>query len=246
MHRFFVPPDTLADGRTVELDDALAHQMARVLRLRPDELVVLLDDSGDEWLVRLTGVSPQRVSGAIEQRRPGRGEPRLRLTLYQAPLKGDQMSHVLQKGVEVGVSAFVPVLTERTIARGVDERKLVRWRQIIREAAEQSGRAQLPRLQPAVALADIVPAAAPCLVLWEGETGRGLAAALAGLGRPLLSLGLVVGPEGGLAPAEVARLAAAGAPSVTLGPRILRAETAGLVAAAVVLYAAGDLGGLDH
>ena len=246
MHRFFVPPEALAATPEVTLGGALAHQITRVLRLRPGDQIVLLDDSGGEALVRLTRVVPSRVSGEIERRQPGRGEPALHLTLYQAPLKGDHMAYVLQKGTEVGISAFVPLLTERAIARGVDERKLERWRQIIREAAEQSGRARLPALAPPLTLVGLATRAPdrPQFVLWEDETTRGLGAALQSLGRPLPPLALIVGPEGGLSAAEVERLQSGGARPITLGPRILRAETAGLVAAAALFYAVGDLGGL--
>jgi 16S rRNA (uracil1498-N3)-methyltransferase len=244
MHRFFVAPEALA-GTTVALVDEVAHQIARVLRLRPDERIVLLDGTGNECIVRLTAVTPSRVEGEVELRRPGSGEPRLRLTLYQAPLKGDHMDYVLQKGTEVGIAAFVPVLTERTVARAVDERRLARWRRIVREAAEQARRAVLPVVHPLMPLEAACKdlAALPTLILWEEEQARGLAEAVRTLPRPLATLALLVGPEGGLSPAEVARARAAGATPITLGPRMLRAETAGLVAAAALLYEAGDLGG---
>lgn len=244
MHRFFVPPETLGGLAAGLLSDEIAHQIARVLRLQAGERIVLLDGSGDELVVRLTAVAPSRIEGEVEERRPGRGEPRLRLTLYQASLKGDHMDYVLQKGTELGVSAFVPLITDRTIARTVDERKLGRWRRIVREAAEQSGRATLPAVREAVTLSTLAkrPPETPALVLWEEEQATGLGEALRTL-PPLSGLALVVGPEGGLDPAEIARLTAAGARAVTLGPRVLRADTAGLAAAAAILYAAGDLGG---
>jgi 16S rRNA (uracil1498-N3)-methyltransferase len=245
MHRFFVPPETLGGGPPVVLPERLAHQLARVLRLTPGDRIVLLDGGGDEWLVRLTAVAPARVEGLIERRQPGAGEPRPRLTLYQAPLKGDQFDYVLQKGTEVGLAAIVPVLTERTIARAIDERKLARWRRIVQEAAEQAGRAALPAVRPPLSWAAACQALRghPALVLWEGERALGLGAALRGLPHPPTALALLVGPEGGLSEGEVAQARAAGLAVVTLGPRRLRAETAGLVAASAVLYASGDLGG---
>jgi 16S rRNA (uracil1498-N3)-methyltransferase len=245
MHRFFVAPATLASAPAVALTGEIARQIARVLRLRPGERVVLFDGSGREWLVRLTAVTPDTATGAIERERAGDAEPRLRLTLYQAALKGDHMDYVLQKGTEVGIAAFVPLLTERTIARAVDERKLTRWRRIVREAAEQSGRTIVPPVAPAVPLAAAGErlAGTPALLLWEAERATGLGAALTGLPRPLPPLALIVGPEGGLSEREVAGAVAAGAHTVGLGPRILRAETAGLVAASALLFAAGDLGG---
>jgi 16S rRNA (uracil1498-N3)-methyltransferase len=245
MHRFFVPSVTFDRAPAVSLGGDLAHQLARVLRLRSGERVVLLDGRGEEWVVRLTAVAPERVEGEIEARRVGGGEPGLHLRLYQALLKGDHLDYVLQKGTEVGIAAFAPVLTERTIARGVDARKLARWERIVREAAEQSGRARVPTVAEPLPLAAVPNClvGTPAFALWEGERAVGLGAALGAL-RPFPTrLALIVGPEGGLSEAEVADLRAAGIASVTLGPRILRAETAGLVAASALLYAAGDLGG---
>jgi 16S rRNA (uracil1498-N3)-methyltransferase len=245
VHRFFVAADALAERPAIALRGEVAHQIARVLRLRPGERIVVFDGSGREWIVRLTDVAPAAAAGEVEAERANSAEPRLRLTLYQAVLKGDNMDYVLQKGTEVGVAAFAPVVTERTIARSVDDRKLARWRRIVQEAAEQSGRAILPPVAPPLPLADACRrfATGPALALWEEERTIGLGEALGRLPRPWSSLALLVGPEGGLAAGEVEQARAAGALSVSLGPRVMRAETAGLVAAAAVLYAAGDLGG---
>src|SRR5262249_1949055 len=163
---------------------------------------------------------PTRVEGAIERHQMGAGEPRLRLTLYQALLKGDHFDYVLQKGTEVGLAAIVPVVTERTIARASDERKLTRWRRIVQEAAEQAGRPVRPPVRPALAWGAACQELRdrPALVLWEAEHAFGLGAALAGLPRPLTALALLVGPEGGLSDGEVAQARAAGLVTVTLGP----------------------------
>jgi 16S rRNA (uracil1498-N3)-methyltransferase len=245
MHRFLVPPEALAGAAAVELTGAPAHQIARVLRLRAGETVVLFDGGGDEWRVRLTGVAPARVTGEVVERGPGGGEPRLRLTLYQALLKGDGMETVVRKGVEVGLAAIVPVVTARCVAREAPPARLTRWRRIAGEAAEQAGRALVPPVHPPVPLAALLadPTRPPLLVAWEGERGLGLAAALRRLSSPVPALGLLIGPEGGLTGEEAAGAAVAGATTVSLGPRVLRAETAGLVAASAVLFALGDLGG---
>ncbi|MCC6628615.1 MAG: 16S rRNA (uracil(1498)-N(3))-methyltransferase [Chloroflexi bacterium] len=245
MHRFFVPTALLVNQPTVTLRGPIAHQMARVLRLRPGEPVGLFDGSGHEWQVTLTAVAPAAVQGTIVAITSSTAESRLRLTLVQALLKGDATSTVIQKAVEVGVAAIVPVVTERCITRAVEDHRLARWRRIAQEAAEQSGRALVPPVTASAALPDALAAleATPTIVLWEGERAAGLAAALRSLPAPLTALALVVGPEGGLTAGEVERAAAAGAIVASLGPRVLRADTAGLVAAAAVLFAAGDLGG---
>lgn len=245
MHRFLVAPAVVAGGPTISLDGSVAHQIARVLRLRPGEQIGLFDGSGREWRVTLTAVAPAAVQGTVTAVATATTEPRLRLTLIQALLKGDGVGEVIQKAVEVGVAAIVPVVTERCVTRSADANRLARWRRIAQEAAEQSGRAIVPPVAEPAPLADTLAAlgSTPTIILWEGERATDLAAALRSLPAPLTALALVVGPEGGLAASEVERAVAAGARVAGLGPRLLRADTAGLVAAAAVLFAAGDLGG---
>lgn len=255
-HRFFVDSGRLG-VEAVELDGARAHQMARVLRLRPGDQIVLLDGSGREQDVELVQVTPHRVRGNVRATRPSRGEPRLAITLYQALVAREKLEVVLQKGTEVGVSRFVPVRCERSLpARGdgIDERRLDRWRRIVQEAAEQSRRGRLPVVDPPMRWDEALAGASadgPTLVAWEGELVRSVRAAVRALLAPIppdggpaaggRHLSLFVGPEGGLSNAEVARAPELGALTVSLGPRILRTETAGPILAALVLYEAGDL-----
>lgn len=243
LHRFFVTP-VAREGQTVRLEGAQARQIARVLRLTPGEHIITLDGSGVEWVTALVRVTPALVEGAIVAERRCPGEPRLRLTLVQALLKGDHFEWVLQKGTETGIAAFVPVVTRRTVVPlAAAAGKRGRWEAIVREAAEQSGRGLLPPIAPACPLVDALRAAPhPLIVLWEEERGAGLRAVLAQLG-PITAATLVVGPEGGLTAEEAEAARAVGAITVGLGPRILRAETAGVIAAAAILYHYGDLGG---
>ncbi|MDP8921565.1 MAG: 16S rRNA (uracil(1498)-N(3))-methyltransferase, partial [Chloroflexota bacterium] len=146
LHRFFVD-SAAVDGGAARVEGAQAHQLARVLRLRPGELVILVDGMGTEHVVELTAVTPTLVEGSVRETRPSVGEPRLRIALYQGLVTREKLETVIQKGTEMGVSTFVPVRCERSIvARGeaVDERRLDRWRRIATEAAEQSGRGAVP------------------------------------------------------------------------------------------------------
>ncbi len=147
MHRFFITPDQHR-GLIVHFDDEQAHQMRRVLRLRPGARVLALDGKGLQYEVQLEEVTNSRVTGLVATKTPATGEPRVRLTLFQSLLQRDKFEWVLQKGTEIGVAAFVPVITRRSLVRegDVGENKLVRWRRIIKEAAEQSGRGVLPSL----------------------------------------------------------------------------------------------------
>lgn len=236
-HRFFVPANWITPP-TVTLADDLARQIRLVLRLRPGDEIVALDNSGAEFTVTLTEVG-RTVQGQITGRRPTRAEPGLRLTLYQGTLKADKFEWVLQKGTELGVARFVPTLCQRSVVRDRTAlaKKESRWAQIIREAAEQSGRGRLPELAPPHSLAEALAAAAShqlTLMPWEEAGQPPLKQVLAG--HNPADIGLFIGPEGGFAPAEAEQARAAGAVPVSLGPRILRAETAALAACAVLLY----------
>jgi 16S rRNA (uracil1498-N3)-methyltransferase len=163
------------------------------------------------------------------------------ITLIQAVPRGDRMDLVLQKTTELGVARIVPVLTSRSVARPPADRAR-RWQTIAAEAARQSGRADVPSVGAPLPLAEALPLAAPCarrFALWEEERERPLRRALGDAPGPTLAL--LVGPEGGLAPAEVEQARAAGFVTVGLGPRILRVETAAIVAVALVQAAAGAL-----
>jgi 16S rRNA (uracil1498-N3)-methyltransferase len=242
MHRFFVSPDQIIRGR-VRFRPDQAHQIGRVLRLGTGDDVVALDGAGRAYTVTLDEVTRQGAAGRITAEADAGGEPRAHLTLYQSLLKRDKFEWVLQKGTEIGVSRFVPVLTRRTLVRDaetVTPEKRARWERIITEAAEQSGRGRRPELAaPLEMVAAIDEVAGRGLIAWEAPGGAGLGAALAGWdGEPLA---LFIGPEGGYETAEIEAAAARGIMPVTLGPRILRTETAALVAAALVLHTLGEL-----
>ena len=183
LHRFFVEPGAIT-GEAARVEGAQAHQLARVLRARPGERVVLLDGTGTERVVELTSVTPKLVEGAVRESGPSAGEPRLAITLYQGLVAREKLETVIQKGTEVGVSTFVPVRCERSIVpRGeaVDERRLERWRRIATEAAEQSGRGVIPLVRPPLAFADALAeavTAGPVLLAWEGERARSIAEGL--------------------------------------------------------------------
>src|SRR5262245_7015355 len=173
-YRFFVDADAL-HGRDVAIEDAeLAHQLGAVLRLRAGERVLLLDNSGWQYVVALNSLVGDQVTGTVERKELAGGEPRTKLTLYVALLRPERFEWVLQKGTELGVSAFVPVICERSTVADADElseRKLDRWRRIVREAAEQSRRGKLPRLGPArffPAASEQAARRGQALLLWEG------------------------------------------------------------------------------
>ncbi len=244
MHHFVVPSSYITDD-AVAFSAAQAHQIARVLRLRSGERVVVLDGQGAQYLVEME-VTGGGVTGRIVGPAMACHEPRLRVTLLAAPPKGERWEWLLQKGTEIGVAYFQPVVA-RYAQPGTTTVK-PRHREIVREATEQCRRLLLPHLaepQPLPeALRDAARARdAATVLLWEGAHEPLLAEAL----RPALAAGiadvrLVVGPEGGFHPDEVALARELGITVAGLGPLILRAETAGLVGAAIALSCDGNQG----
>ena len=253
MQRFFIPASHIGEGRATLTEEA-ARQLTRVLRARVGDCVIALDGSGDEYVVRLDTLSAEQASGAIRERRSGLGEPATHITLYQGLLKADKLEYALQKGTELGVSRFAPLVFERSVRRNMPSaNRMQRWRRIIREAAEQSGRSRLPTLADAVPFEDALDGIEqPSLLAWECESAAGLRDALLRLkaasnadgesGGAVRRIGIIVGSEGGVTDAEAAQARGRGIATVSLGRRVLRAETAGVIAAAAVLYEFGDLG----
>jgi 16S rRNA (uracil1498-N3)-methyltransferase len=270
-YRFFVDSGTI-HGRDVLLEDSeLAHQIGTVLRLRPGEKITLLDNSGWQHVVALQTVERGRVAGTVERKELAGGEPRTKITLYLALMRPERFEWVLQKGTELGVSAFVPLICERSTIADADElsaNKLERWNRIIREAAEQSRRGKLPRLAPALFLPAACDQAAQrgtALLLWEGggvpslrsvlqnteRTGEGVKGRAGDNDSPPhpftpspahpFSVALFSGPAGGFSASEFETALRYDMIAVALGPRTLRAETAPIVATAAILYEMGDL-----
>jgi len=253
MHRFFVLPSWI-QGDEVTVTGPQAHQIAHVLRMRPGDVLTVLDNSGWEIETRLVSVERTAVRGEVLRRRLAGGEPRTKVSLYQGVLKSNRFEFVLQKGTELGVVEFVPIIAERCMVSDLEavENKRSRWEWIIQEAAEQCRRGRKPALRPAVLFSQACERARHSgglgLIPWEEENHLSLRDLLrnAPPGReqswPPFTIHLFIGPEGGFAPGEVAAARGYGLVPVTLGPRILRAETAGIVAAAAILYELGDLG----
>ncbi len=251
MRRFFVPPGLLAD-REVNLPPELARRLATVLRLKRGDRLVLADGAGRDYEVELTAVSPRSATAAVVAERPSPPEPALELVLYQSLIRPQRFELVLEKGTELGVSRFVPLLSGRARVRTPGpsgeggSQRLQRWHRIVTEAAEQSGRGRVPAIDPPSLFEDAVSASGgPGLRLlpWEGERSQGLRSYLRSLADRPRAASLFIGPEGGFAEDEVRLAREAGFVPISLGPRILRSETAGIVAAALVMHELGEMGG---
>jgi 16S rRNA (uracil1498-N3)-methyltransferase len=241
MHRFFVSP-TCIEGQKVTLVDEVAHQIRNVLRMRAGRKIAILDGSGRVYHVDLVHVGRSVVVGQIFDTLEEDTEPHLHLTLYQGTLKAQKFELVLQKGTEVGISAFVPLISERSVLADVEavDNKRERWERIICEAAEQSQRGILPVLHSPTmfsqACQQVKQATALNLLAWEDSEALSLRQTLESIAEPPQAINLFIGSEGGFSLDEARLAHGYNIHPVWLGKRIFRAETAGLVATAAIFY----------
>ncbi len=236
--RFFISPTWLTPP-FVTLRDETAHQIKNVLRLRPGHEITVLDNSGLAWQVELTAIERDLVQGEILSQYTVQSEPTCQLTLYQGTLKGEKFEWVLQKGTELGVAQFVPTVCQRSVVRDMDAlvKKQTRWQRIIQEAAEQSGRGKLPILASPMLFSEAVQGLQPydlAIMAWEESPHNSTLKKV--LTTRAKRLALFIGSEGGFDVTEVTLAKTNGAQVVTLGMRILRAETASLAVSAVIFY----------
>lgn len=243
LRRLFVPPEAFTGDR-VELAGERLHHARTVLRLRPGDELTVTDGAGAELRVAMERVGREAASAVVLERMAPQRESPLTTVLAQAVPRGDRFALVLEKAVELGVSAIRPVISGRTGPSGRGgARAAGRWLRVVEGALAQSGRTWLPQLHAPAAWPHLVadPALPPLrLMLWE-KAQSGLRAVLEGRPAPPGVL-VAAGPEGGWSPEEVELALAAGFHPVRLGPRTLRTETAGVAALAVLQSFWGDLG----
>jgi 16S rRNA (uracil1498-N3)-methyltransferase len=235
-------------GAELTLPDDIARQARDVLRLRPGDTLTLLDGGGGEYSATVAQIARREVTVSLGERQEGLANPTPPLTLCIGMLKAAKLETVLQKGVELGVATFQPLITERSVslAEELSATRRRRYETIVAEALEQCGGAWLPDLReplPLVEALTLVPSGAVALIPWEQVKDQPLSSALRRLRaqRHITGLWLFVGPEGGFSAAEIAMAHEHGALPVTLGRRILRAETAAIAAVTLTLDALGAL-----
>ncbi|TLM76769.1 MAG: 16S rRNA (uracil(1498)-N(3))-methyltransferase [Actinobacteria bacterium] len=263
-HRFFLTGPVGDDG-VLPLSDRDLHHARDVLRLRAGEEIAAVEPGGRVLAARVAEEPAAGMRVEVVGELPG--ESGLHVWLVCGVCKGERTDLAVRMAVEVGAAGVVPVLTERTVVRLEGDKLRARgdrWRRIAEEAAKQSGRAFVPYVADPVELSfvrDALPGCTRVLVPWEeaGEGARGVRGALESLGTIVPTnprsaeeardagdagvVAVVVGPEGGLTDGEVALLESEGAVTCTLGPIVLRSETAAVVALALVLHELGGLGG---
>lgn len=244
MHRFFIPQPY---GEMMTITGVDARHIYTVLRMTQGTKIQIVSDDGVTALGEITEAGESVVTVKCLEVLAESHEPSVRIILAQGLAKGEKMDFIIQKAVELGVSEIVPVAMEHSVVRLESEKavkKAERWQKIAEAAAKQSKRDVIPIVQPVQTMEQMLAHnACSCkLIAYECEDKLGLKAALQKQ-QELKEVLLIIGPEGGISEAELHQAQAAGAWGVSLGKRILRAETAALVAAAAIFYETGDLGG---
>ena len=233
---------------TIEITGADAHHLMHVMRARPGQEIIVVDDENQVARMEMTAFCETAVTLTLRERLAADTESPIQLVLAQCLLKADKMDFVVQKAVELGAVGVVPVRSQNCVVR-YDAKKAAgrrdRWQKIADEAAKQCGRTALLSVEPVTDIEEFLQQEAAnadteLIFCYENEQDQTVKDYLSQVTAKRIVL--LIGPEGGFSLDEAAAVAEAGGHSVTLGPRILRAETAALAALAVAQYAKGDLG----
>ncbi len=232
-------PQVLITGSTLVLADDAAHYVGKVLRLRPGEMLALFNGSDGEHLAEVVSVDKKSVTVRLESRVANAADPKLPIHLGLGISRGERMDYAIQKATEAGVSSIIPLLTERCEVKLKGERvdnRLSHWNKIAIAACEQSGRCSVPVIESPLLLQDW---------LTRERTGASFVLDHRGAqGYPMSlqpeAVTLLIGPEGGLADGEVEMAKTKGFTAVRLGPRVLRTETAPVIAISLAQFLWGD------
>jgi len=229
LQRFFIEPKDILEKQVTVTDRDTLNQIKRVLRLRVGERVIFLDNTGKEYESEITELNPESLKAEVLSALENKNETDLKITICQALCKKDKFEWILQKGTEVGVSDFVPVLAGRSEKTGLN---FERAEKILKEAAEQSERGIIPALAQIGDFEDILKSAKGEKIFLD-KSGTDIK--IFKLSPSASQLSLFIGPEGGWTEEELALAKQYGAKIISLGARVLRTETAGLVASAIIL-----------
>ncbi len=252
--RFFIPSKEInwqEKKANVSSPDQL-HKISRVLRLRTDDQIVLLDGSGIAYNAQIMSFLPRTIQCRLLSRKSLNTEPDLKITICQALLKGSKFDFALQKNTEIGVCEFIPLVTERTVIRTEDgengkdsDNKIIRYQRIVRDAAEQSERGAIPKVGDCLSIDELCKQNLSSydlkLVCLERSQTNGIKEVLNSVQTKIQKVIVVIGPEGGLTEDEAKILSSNGFTPVTLGKRIFRAETAGMVISSILFFYFNEL-----
>ena len=242
MNRFFVDDPGAFSDRSVVITGEDVNHVKNVLRLKENDELIVSDGRGRDYHCRISGITNEEVVADICDICDNFSELSTEITLFQGFPKGDKMELIIQKTVELGVTRIVPVMTKRTVVKLDDKKakkKTERYNMIAESAAKQSGRGMIPEVTMPVSFAEAVSMAEKLdmnIIPYEEAEGVEYSRNIIKSIKGKKSLGIFIGPEGGFAREEVEKALDAGASAITLGHRILRAETAGMAVVSIIMF----------
>jgi 16S rRNA (uracil1498-N3)-methyltransferase len=241
MVRFYISSSSIA-GVNLRVTGENFHYLKNVLRVEKGESVKAFDGTGKEYLCTVDEIHSHHIEFSITRTLNCETEPVVEIHLVQSLIKMGHFEHVLQKCTELGVRRFIPAVTERTVVKLEGEReknRRLRWQKLVREAARQCGRGICPDVEPVMDFKDALKSAQSCdisIIPWEEEESLTLGKAIRGVkGNPEKAM-VFIGPEGGFSIAEISSARESGVVPVSLGPRLLRSETAAIAVVSVLMY----------
>lgn len=242
MSRFFIPKANISEDKITITGEDVVH-ILKVLRLKKSDILTCCDGKGNDYQAEISEISKDNLICGIISRTKSDTEPDIKVTLIQGLPKASKMDYIIQKTTELGVFELFPCTLNRCIAKVEGEKKLERWQKIAKEAAQQSGRGIIPKINRQVDLKgaiSILKEADISFVAYECEDKTQIKTALLSVENPK-SVAFLIGPEGGFDKAEIELLKNSGIMSVSLGKRILRTETAGEAVLSMIMYEIGDV-----
>ncbi len=250
MHKFFVQREFITENTAVIEGDDVKH-IYKVLRLQTGDKVSINDCHGNEYLGDINEINKKQVIVNLLEKLPINNESPVNIYLYQGLPKSTKMDLIVQKATELGVKEITPVVTERVVVKSElsEFRKVDRWNRIALEACKQSKRSLLPIINTPIEFDELINNLTDMdmiVVPYENEDGYGIKNIVSDLNKNIKNIAVVIGPEGGFEEREIEILRSINAYIVTLGPRILRTETAGFVCVTMLMYELGDIGGTAY
>lgn len=245
MHRYFVDKTQISDD-IIRIQGNDVKHIKDVLRLKKDHIIEVVSEDF-VYDVKIEELSKSQILTRIIYKVMGENEPKTKIRLFQGLAKGSKMETVFQKGTEIGIDEFYPLVTVRTVVKienaKKEKSKITRWNSITEDASKQAKRDKIPEVMDVLSFNDMIQLLREednILVPYEDEDTLSIKDALKSMEGDIINI--IIGPEGGFEPEEIEKLKETGAKVVSLGRRILRTETAGLVTAAIILYEKDDLG----
>lgn len=246
MPKFFIKKENI-NGNLINITGENKKHIKNVLRMKKGDIITVNDREGTDYIVELTDFLEDCIISTILRKEESNTEPNVEVILYQGIPKSDKMDYIIQKSVELGVKKIVPVITERTVVRLKDEKdaekKTARWQKISEEASKQSNRGIIPEIAMPMPFEEALKEMSGKqlkLIPYENENNNSCKSIFTNT--HIENAAFIIGPEGGFSENEIKKAIQYGITPITLGPRILRTETAGIALLSIIMYQYGDIG----